>query len=533
MIFVALGIANSGDSAELGCTSYILSSVNFQHDILLRDGEDGDDDEIDFAGRGAAVAGSHFAGMLISGLLSGVLADVWGRRSTLLLGLVCNAIVGVLSVGATNAPELCILRFMLGVGLGMVTAGVVTLCAEVSPPSKRGLFMALVGSCYTLGFLYTAIWALVIFRLSGSGSWQLFLLMNAIPTIVAASLVIMFVPESPRYFLCRGRTKEAVYIANVIATRMGHSGNLLTEEELAQHLSQAKSKREGTHCDQDSMKTCETLETSTSVVEVNIVREVLLSLVIMKQVFANGMYKKTIPLQLSFFTLTLATGVMQWFTKVFQMLELQTDAYVLSFYHTLAQIPGMLLASGLIETGRRRLVMAGFGGGSVVLILLSRIAYTKLNSEKETTIGDGGGYYSIVVLGLACVYSIFLCVAWLSLDVLSAESFPTKVRSTGRGVCVATGRLGGFCVQFLYGPLIDQGRLAYMFGVASLFAIGGLVMACQTSDTTNVDLQDHWDYSASGAGHGEDGAQESHTRRFSLTEATHSKYFSIQIEPNL
>lgn len=218
------------------------------------------------------------------------------------------------------------------------------------------------------------------------------------------------------------------------------------------------------------------------------------------------------------------TGVMQWWTKIFQMLDLQTDAYVLTFYQTLAQIPGMMLASGLIDSvGRRRLVIIGFGGGSATLILLSTMANTMKNSEKEMTGSGGGGYYSLIVLGLACVFSIFLCIGWLSLDCLSAESFPTKVRSTGRGVCVATGRMAGFCVQFLYGPLINQNRLSYMLGLASLFAIGGVVMSCQTTDTTNVDLQDHWDYStADGASNdGENGSHERHKRKTSFAETTH------------
>jgi MFS family permease len=79
----------------------------------------------------------------------------------------------------------------------MVIAGVVTLSAEISPPSCRGRFMTLVASCYTLGFLYTSLWALVIFQ-AGSGSWRWFMFMNVLPTIVALSLVVMFVPESPR-----------------------------------------------------------------------------------------------------------------------------------------------------------------------------------------------------------------------------------------------------------------------------------------------------------------------------------------------
>ncbi len=77
-------------------------------------------------------------------------------------------------------------------------------------------------------------------------------------------------------------------------------------------------------------------------------------------------------------------GVGTWWTKIFQSFELKTDAYALSFYHTLAQIPGMMLATGLIDAvGRRRLIIVGFGGGSLSLFLLSVIANAIRSSKDE------------------------------------------------------------------------------------------------------------------------------------------------------
>jgi len=334
----------------MGATNYILSSETFQHDIL---GSDNDtDDDVDFAKRGSAIAGAHFLGMLISGLLSGVLADIVGRRKTLLLGLLGNTVVGILSSLARNALELCMLRFLCGINLGMVIAGVVTLTAEISPPSKRGRFMTLVASCYTLGFLYTALWALLIFKMSddgsGYGSWRLFMFINAIPTMVAATLVTFFSPESPRFFLCRGRLKEAVQVSNLIASRIGYIDNPLSEEELRQYLYQAKGIGE------TSFRAKETIEVQ-NVDQTSSMREVWISLLSIRQVFVRGYWRTTVPLQLTYFCLTLTTGVATWWTKIFQMLQLQVDPYALSFYSTLSQIPGMMLASGLIDfIGRRR-----------------------------------------------------------------------------------------------------------------------------------------------------------------------------------
>jgi MFS family permease len=326
IIFLALGIANSGDSSEMGCTSYILSSTTFQHEILMKGGED-------LVGqRSAMIAGAHFAGMLASGLLAGIVADIRGRRYTLLLGLLNNSIVGILSSLIQNALQLCILRFITGVGLGFVIAGVVTLSAEISPPCRRGRYMTLVASCYTLGYLYTALWAILIFHL-GSGNWRWFLFVNVVPTLVAAGLVYLFAPESPRFYMARGRLKEAVQMANFIARRMGYSSeegeksnhdNFLTEEELRKYIFQ--SKRIGLASFRGKEVIMHNEEYASDVVGRNrnggsgldggggreggddLLQEVWMSLATIKQVFVNGHWKTTVPLQLSYLSLTLITG---------------------------------------------------------------------------------------------------------------------------------------------------------------------------------------------------------------------------------
>ncbi|EJK48705.1 hypothetical protein THAOC_32475 [Thalassiosira oceanica] len=430
IIFFALGLANSGDSAEMGCTNYILSSKTFQDDIL----KNGDD--VDFANRGAAIAGAHFLGMLISGLISGVLADIYGRRSTLLVGLCANSIFGLAAAASRNAVELAILRFFTGIAVGAVIAGVVTLSAEIAPPSRRGRFMTLVASCYTLGFLYTAAWAVVIFR-GDEGSWRysdlngrLFMVINAFPTILAAFLVSVFVPESPRFYLGRGRLEEAVNVCNTLASRLNYDrSSYLSEDELRRYLFRTKEIGRMSTLGKHAIESSSVGETRLG--------EIWASLLNMKTVYVRGMWKSTLPLQCCYMSLTVVTGVATWWTKIFQSLHLQTDAYKLSFYHTLSQIPGMFMASGLIDSvGRRRLVIYGFTGGSTTLILLSSLVQTVIATEAT----GNDNHFSILVLGLACFYSICLCIGWLSLDCLSSETYPTKIRSTGRGVCVASGR---------------------------------------------------------------------------------------------
>ena len=91
---------------------------------------------------------------------------------------------------------------------------------------------------------------------------------------------------------------------------------------------------------------------------------------------------------------------------------------------------------------------------------------------------------------------------------------------------MATGRIAGFMIQFMYGPLINQNRLSFLLGIASLFAIGGVIMSCQTTDTTNVDLQDHWDF-APGEKNSVSESDERPAKRVSFAASTPRKYFSI------
>ena len=346
IIFLALGIANSGDSSEMGCTSYILSSVTFQHDILMSPSTtttSGGIHENDTAADGGGIsssyismiAGSHMAGMLASGLLAGIVADIRGRRYTLLLGLVNNSIVGILSSLVQTAFQLCILRFITGVGLGFVIAGVVTLSAEISPPCRRGRYMTLVASCYTLGYLYTALWAILIFHV-GSGNWRVFLFVNAVPTMIATALVYMFAPESPRYYMCRGKLNEAVKVANFIASRMGYGKDdaggddgrgennvMLTEAELRRYIFESKRigmmsfrskevilRRGEVAAAEGTSHTSREWGVESAVQEGgdDLLREIWTNLSTIKQVFVDGHWKTTVPLQLSYLSLTLITG---------------------------------------------------------------------------------------------------------------------------------------------------------------------------------------------------------------------------------
>ena len=139
--------------------------------------------EGDYSGRGAAIASSIFAGMLIGGVVTGACGDHVGRRPTLLAGLFLNALSGVCGSLAPTAAILCIFRFTAGLGIGAVLSSLITLATELSPPAHRGWYIALVGGFWTLGAIFIACTAYVLFDLKDY-SWRIFALVAAAPTLV-------------------------------------------------------------------------------------------------------------------------------------------------------------------------------------------------------------------------------------------------------------------------------------------------------------------------------------------------------------
>jgi len=76
--------------------------------------------------------------MLVGGLISGVLGDLRGRRTTLLQMLMCNACFGLLTAAAPTMGLIMLARFGCGVGVGGAVPCVFSLVAEYSPSEQRG-----------------------------------------------------------------------------------------------------------------------------------------------------------------------------------------------------------------------------------------------------------------------------------------------------------------------------------------------------------------------------------------------------------
>lgn len=468
-IILSLGIANSSDASEILCISYILSDSNFQQHILKQHD-------------GGLLAAAVFLGMLVGGLIVGSLGDLLGRRPMLMLGLCCNAIAGTASTFAPDVWTLSALRCLAGLGIGASVPPLFTLVTELAPPSARGFCVTICASFWMVGSIYVALVALWLLEALGL-SWRIFALACALPSAVGAILVFLLVPESPRFLGLEQQSKEATSIANDLASRMGYYGNPLTVQELINSFPQSAVRDLEQHQRVGSTSASsgrfQSILSFISMAIVDFFRST-------SKLYAPQLKQTTWPLQMVWFSLSFGSyGLLTWINTIFVQVHLQ-NVYFNALLFSASNLPGNILTAFFMDrVGRGPMLI-----GSVVAASLSLVSFA----------GCAQVFNQTGIVLSACSFQCFTIAAWNTIDTMTSELFPTLVRSTGMGICAASGRIGALVAQFVNGALVAD-HPARLLLVASGTLLLGAATPCllPDCDMTGQPVHDGMDEDGRGA----------------------------------
>ena len=102
--------------------------------------------------------------MWVGAILFGVLSDKKGRRLGFLVSTSMTFVFSLASSFANSFWLLALLRMLVGVGLGGITIPF-TLFTEFLPQEKRGLYLILMNTFWTIGAVFSAgiAWSVVFF----------------------------------------------------------------------------------------------------------------------------------------------------------------------------------------------------------------------------------------------------------------------------------------------------------------------------------------------------------------------------------
>lgn len=170
-------------------------------------------------------------GAALGALVAFVVGNRLGRRYTIFTGCVVGGVGAVVQGTPTKVAQLLLGRIISGVGVGILTSTVGLWQAETTPSKVRGRFMAMQLFFGGFGNLLST-WINYGFRhYEGRLPFMFPLLFQLIFVVVTGSL-ILFLPESPRWLVKKGRHEEAL----AVMARLNGAGATLTDEELQQEL---------------------------------------------------------------------------------------------------------------------------------------------------------------------------------------------------------------------------------------------------------------------------------------------------------
>ncbi|MEH3104670.1 MAG: MFS transporter [Sphingomonas phyllosphaerae] len=169
------------------------------------------------------------AGTVTGSVLWGWIADVYGRKASILLSAVMfvgTSICGAMPSLAWNIA-MC---FMMGAAAGGMLPVTYALLAEMMPNRHRGWSLVLVGGMGAVGGYFAASgMSAVLQPLFG---WRILWLAN-LPTGLTLVLLGALIPESAKFLLARGRVSEA----EVVMRRFGATARTTSPAATAAALS--------------------------------------------------------------------------------------------------------------------------------------------------------------------------------------------------------------------------------------------------------------------------------------------------------
>ncbi|KAJ3217336.1 hypothetical protein HDU67_008138 [Dinochytrium kinnereticum] len=199
---------------EIGVIGQVLGFANFQRDFgtmpnILVDGVEKENP--DKEGRDALITSTFLFGCIAGALVCSFMADIVGRKWSIISGGVLFAVGGVVQAIASTLGPLYAGRVVSGLSIGVLSMVVPLYIAEAAPPQIRGRLTTVYQLLITFGiFIANCINAGIFVSYSEDNStmWRMALGMQVLPAGLLV-IAVFFIPLSPRWLAEKGRHEEA------------------------------------------------------------------------------------------------------------------------------------------------------------------------------------------------------------------------------------------------------------------------------------------------------------------------------------
>jgi len=220
MILVVLGLVGFIDGYDLVMTGSLL--VLAKQPLHLSAGDV----------RFLAVASTMM--ICVGGFIASTISDHFSRKTIMLIGVGAITFFTLLIPLVQTGEQLIALRLLTGLGGGFAVSAPFPIAAELVPAQHRRTFGAIYEMSLAASF---TVLPFVGFVLSGNpNAFRIMALPGGLAFLVVPALIYFLIPESPRWYLRRGRTAEALETVNRIIRRTGGRVPELAAASLGDHV---------------------------------------------------------------------------------------------------------------------------------------------------------------------------------------------------------------------------------------------------------------------------------------------------------
>ncbi|GAE63695.1 MFS transporter, SP family, arabinose:H+ symporter [Chryseobacterium indologenes] len=397
------------------------------------------------------VASCALLGCIVGAMYSGKLSDLVGRKKVLMLS---GILFVISSIGTALAPDLwifVIFRIIGGMGIGIASMLSPMYISEMAPAAIRGRLI----SIFQLGIV-TGI--LVIYFVNAyiagihdeiwniSTGWRWMFGSGTIPSIIFI-LLLLTVPESPRWLAAKKRNTEALDILSLI------NGNELAQQELK---SIDESLRDETPFSFADIKTPQ--------------------------------LKRALVIGIALAVLSQITGInaiMYYAPEIFKSTGVGSEsAFMQTILVGIINVIFTLVAIKYVDHwGRKKLLLIGITGMAVCLFTTGLVFYKQ----------QQGYLLLIAILGYIACFAMSLGPLTF---VVIAEIFPTKARATAMSVATFFLWLAVFLVSQTFPVLIGSVGSAFTFWMYMIISVFTFFfiwkMIPETKGKTLEEIEKEW-----------------------------------------
>ncbi|HVD48800.1 MAG TPA: MFS transporter [Gaiellaceae bacterium] len=368
------------------------------------------------------VNSAALAGSLCGSLVLGRMADRIGRRAIFQYSILWYAAFTAVTALAWGPWSVMTFRFLAGLGLGGMLVVDPSMLTEYLPPQRRGRLLVFLDFWWPVGLLMATGLSYIFlgptFDRFGDWSWRYLFLAASFPAFLAF-VARRTLPESP-YFLARqGRKQEAAEVLTEI------TGRPVAEAEFSAPEETRSSMRE------------------------------LFDVKLRSRAATTALI--WIALNISYY------GLFLWLPFVLQgEKSFHVNVYLLLTLSALSQFPGYAAAIWLVERVGRKPTLA-------VFLLLGGV------SAYAFAVADSSGVYITALFFVG----FFNLGAWGAVYPYTAETFPTRLRSSAFGLMEGVGKTAAIAGPYIFGHLKDAtGSTTWSLTfIAIVMAAGGVVAA--------------------------------------------------------